>query len=112
MLYIHHIKEQERGLLYRDGDFVGLLAPGRHVTWSLTGLRVQAVSLRHAELVHADLDVILQKLGEHPELRVIELRDHERALVWVDGRFYAVHGPGRYAYWLVQRRQHMVLSSF
>ncbi len=31
---------------------------------------------------------------------VIDLRDHERALVWIDGRFSRVLGPGLYAYWI------------
>ncbi len=30
---------------------------------------------------------------------VIDLKDHERALVWIDGRFNRVLGPGLYVYW-------------
>ena len=34
---------------------------------------------------------------------VLDLKDHERALVWVDGRFSHVLPPGLYAYWTTLR---------
>lgn len=35
------------------------------------------------------------------EARVLDLKDHERAVVWVDGRIEAVLKPGLYALWTV-----------
>ena len=34
---------------------------------------------------------------------VLDLKDHQRALVWVDGRFSHVLPPGQYAYWTTFR---------
>ena len=31
---------------------------------------------------------------------VLDLKDHQRALVWIDGRFSDVLEPGLYAYWI------------
>ena len=30
---------------------------------------------------------------------VLDLKDHQRALVWVDGRFSHILPPGKYAFW-------------
>ncbi len=34
---------------------------------------------------------------------VVDLKDYQRALVWIDGRFARVIGPGLHAYWLGAR---------
>jgi regulator of protease activity HflC (stomatin/prohibitin superfamily) len=34
---------------------------------------------------------------------VLDLKDHERALVWIDGRFSHILPPGLHAYWLGQK---------
>ena len=82
------IKAHERGLLFREGELLGVLQPGVH--WyldPLLKLRLQIVSPRNPWLVHKDLDLIVKsgKLGN--EALVVDLKDHERALVWIDGRF-------------------------
>jgi hypothetical protein len=94
------IKTHERGLLFREGDFLGVLQPGVH--WyldPLLKLRVDKVSPRNPWIVHPFLDVMAKsgKLGS--EAIVLDLQDHERALVWTDGRFNAVLAPGLYALW-------------
>jgi regulator of protease activity HflC (stomatin/prohibitin superfamily) len=102
------VRAHERGLLFRDGEFVRVLRPGRHFIWRLR-TRVDIVSVRDPWLDHKDLDVIVREgalvrsdaLGD--EARVVDLKDHERAVVWVDGRVDAVLKPGLYALWTVFR---------
>ena len=48
-----------------------------------------------------DLDVIAKSGALGREARVVDLKDHERAVVWVDGRVEAVLKPGLYALWTV-----------
>ncbi|HYR27005.1 MAG TPA: slipin family protein [Thermoanaerobaculia bacterium] len=97
------INPHERGLLFREGDFLEALEPGVH--WyldPLMKLRVDVVSPRDPWLRHKDLDLIVKsgKLGR--DAIVLDLRDHDRALVWVDGRFSAVIGAGQYALWTTE----------
>jgi regulator of protease activity HflC (stomatin/prohibitin superfamily) len=94
------IRLHERGLLFREGDFLGVLGPGVH--WyldPLLKLRVNVVSPRNPWLAHPFLDLIAKsgKLGS--EAIVLDLNDHERALVWIDGRFNVVLDSGLYAVW-------------
>jgi regulator of protease activity HflC (stomatin/prohibitin superfamily) len=81
------------------------LAAGRH--WFVDPLgkvRVEVVSQRDPWLVHEKLDVIVRSGALVERAVVLDLKDHERALVWIDGRFSHVLPPGLYAYWTGQRK--------
>lgn len=96
------VREHERGLLFKDRDFERVLRPGRHWVWDLLWKdRVDVVSVREVWLDHKDLDVVAKHGGLGDEARVVDLKDFERAVVWVDGRLEAVLKPGLYALWTV-----------
>jgi regulator of protease activity HflC (stomatin/prohibitin superfamily) len=98
------IRRHERGLLFRDRVFERVLGLGRH--WlldPLRKLRVDVVSVRDPWLRHSDLDVIVRSGALEGQARVVDLKDHERALVWVDSRFQAILKPGLYALWTLFR---------
>lgn len=96
------VREHERGLLFRDREFKRVLGPGRHWVWDLLfKVHVDVVSVRDVWLGHKDLDVIAKSGALGVEARVVDLEDHERAIVWVDGRIEAVLKPGLYALWTV-----------
>jgi regulator of protease activity HflC (stomatin/prohibitin superfamily) len=98
------VREHERGLLFRDGDFRGVLPPGRHRMWDpLRKVHVDVVSVRDVWLRHPDLDVIARSGALGAEARVVDLKDHERAVVWVDGRLEAVLKAGQYVLWTAFR---------
>lgn len=99
------IRSFEKGFLFRDREFRGIVEPGRHwfVGWPFT-VKVDVVSQRDPWIRHEALDVIVRSglLGDAAE--VLEIQDHERALVWIDGRFDQVLAPGQYAIWTGFRR--------
>jgi regulator of protease activity HflC (stomatin/prohibitin superfamily) len=95
-----HVREHERGLLFERGVFSRLLLPG----WSLVldplaRKTVEKVSVREAGFAHRDLEVIVRSGVLAGQALVLDLKDHERALVWVDGRIESVRGPGLHALW-------------
>lgn len=94
------VRQFERGFLFHEGDFVRLLEPGRHFFFDpLFRVRVDIVSVRDVMLEHDDLEVIVKTGRLGAEARVLDLKDHERAVVWVDGRIDAVLGPGLRVLW-------------
>src|SRR5262249_2201628 len=98
------IRSYEKGLYFRDGEFVGLLGEGRH--WFIDPLgkvRLEVVSLRAPWLVHEKLDMIVKSGALGDQAVVVELKAHHRAMVWIDGRFSHVLPPGLYAYWTTFR---------
>jgi regulator of protease activity HflC (stomatin/prohibitin superfamily) len=92
------------GLHFRDAEFCGLLGPGTHWFFDLFGkVAVEVVSRRAPFLAHEKLDVIVKSGELKGYAEVLDLRDDERALVWVDRRFTRVLPPGQYAYWASPR---------
>ncbi len=102
----HRVKidQLERGLVFRDGAPVRLLGPGRYFLIDpRRRLRIDKVSIRTPWLVHNDLEMIVKSGVLAGQALVLDLKDHERAIVWIDGRIDAVCGAGLRVLWTVQR---------
>lgn len=107
MMFFKRVKihSYEMGLYFRNGEFKGLLGAGTH--WLLDPLmrvRVEVVSQRYPWLVHDKLDMIVRSGALTKRAEAVDLKDHQRALVWIDGRFSRILPPGLYAYWTGHRR--------
>src|SRR5262249_39165579 len=98
------IRNFEMGFHFHDGEFRGLLRAGEHWFFdTLDKVRVDVASQRDPWIVHEKLDVIV-KSGALKELAtILDLKDYQRALVWIDGRFSHVLPAGLYAYWTTLR---------
>ncbi len=98
------IRSYEMGLYFRNGEFKGLRDTGTNWLFDpLWRVRVEVVSQRDPWLVHDKLDMIVKSGALTDLAEVVDLKDHERALVWIDGRFSHVLAPGLYTYWTGQR---------
>jgi len=98
------IRSYQIGLHFRDGEFRGLLGEGRHWLFDPLGkVRVDVVSMRDPWLVHDKLDMIVKSGALADRAVVLDLKDYQRGLVWVEGRFSHVLPPGLYAYWTALR---------
>jgi regulator of protease activity HflC (stomatin/prohibitin superfamily) len=98
------IRSYEVGLYFRDGEFKRLLGRGRHRFFDpLRKVQVDVVSLRDPWLVHEKLDLVVKSGALKDRAVVLDLKDHQRALVWIEGRFSHVLPPGLYAYWTGQK---------
>ncbi len=94
------IRAHEKGLLFKDKEFKNVLHPGRYWFFNPFGkVKVDVSSIRDPWLVHSDLDLIINSGTLEGHAEVIDLKDHERALVWVDNRFRKLLTPGQYALW-------------
>ncbi len=98
------IRSYEMGLYFRDREFRELLGAGTH--WfvdPLHNVRVDVVSQREPWLVHEKLDLIVKSGALTERAVVLDLKDHERALVWIENRFSHILPAGLYAYWIGQK---------
>jgi regulator of protease activity HflC (stomatin/prohibitin superfamily) len=97
------IKQHERGLWFRHGDFRQLLPPGAYRfwgrLWNPAKDRVEVVDTLKTKFEHPMLDVLLGHDRVLDALHVVDLTDVERALVWKDDRLAFILGPGRHAFW-------------
>lgn len=92
-----HVRSHEIALRLRRGELVDVLGPGTH--WR----RLGTVDQVHDRLALRFESRRLEALVQHPALRaeldVVDLADHERALVRRAGRLVALLGPGQHAFW-------------
>jgi len=98
------IRKYEVGLHFHDGEFRGLLDAGRHWFFDPLGkVQVDVAAQRSPWLSHEKLDVIVKSGALKDRAVVLDLKDNQRALVWIDGRFSHILPPGLYAYWTAFR---------
>jgi regulator of protease activity HflC (stomatin/prohibitin superfamily) len=102
MFMTHYIKQHERGLLFRRGDFVRPLEPGKHriAMWNWSTDRIEVVDTLKTKFEHKLLEVLVRDSRLRDQLALLDLSDTQRALVWKDGRLLTIAGPGRHAFWL------------
>lgn len=94
------IRSYEVGLKFREGEFVGLIEAGKRWIFDpMNKIRVRVVSKREPWLVDDQLDVIVKSGALAGKAEVLDLKDNQRALVWIDGRFARIMGAGLYVYW-------------
>ena len=95
------IRSYEVGLKFREGEFVGLIEAGKRWIFDpMNKIRVRVVSKREPWLVDDQLDVIVKSGALAGKAEVLDLKDNQRALVWIEGRFARILGAGLYAYWI------------
>jgi regulator of protease activity HflC (stomatin/prohibitin superfamily) len=94
------IRSYEVGLLFRDGEFNRLLGAGKHwLIHPFVNTRAVVVSKRDPWIANEQLDVMVNSGQLVGQAEVLDLKDYQRALVWIDGRFSRILAPGLYAYW-------------
>ncbi len=102
------IRQHERGLLFRHGDFRRLMRPGAYWLWrglwSPRSAWIEIVDTLQTRFSHELLDFLLGHAEVRDALRVVDLKDDERALLWKDGRLAYILGPGRHAFWRTPHR--------
>jgi hypothetical protein len=87
----------QRALVYQDERPILWLRPGIHRLWRLDGVRVALI--RTDEPVPELSDEARARIPA-TELLDVTVRQHERGLKYVNGRFEALLGPGRYLFWV------------
>ena len=98
------VRSFEKGLYFKAGEFVGLLEKGKH--WLVSPFArqtVNVVSMRDPWFFHEKLDLIVKSGALEGHALVMDLNDHQRGLVWVDGRFDSILAPGLHVLWTGQR---------
>ncbi|HUO07338.1 MAG TPA: slipin family protein [Phycisphaerae bacterium] len=96
------IKNHERGLLFKNGNFQRVLAPGEYTRWNRLFSNHEEVTVFNTLetfVKHPLLETFATRPEFLAEALVLSLKDTERALVWRDERLYWVFGPGRHALW-------------
>ncbi|WP_269542078.1 slipin family protein [Cerasicoccus fimbriatus] len=107
------LKDTQRALVWLDGRFHGILEPGLYAYWkTIVDVRVEVMDVRNILFRHDEADVILKTSVAKRFLDVYETPENLGSVVYVDGRFHTVFGPGTIGYWkngLTVRRETFAL---
>ena len=97
------IKNHERGLMFRKGNFERVLGPGEYTLWrrllSAKAAEVQVFSTLETYIRHPLIEAFASRAEFQAEALVLSLTDTQRALIWRDQRLAYMLGPGRHALW-------------
>ncbi|WP_138756487.1 slipin family protein [Paenibacillus sinopodophylli] len=100
------IKDDERGLLFKNGSYAKLLKPGiyRHLSFSDDTVVVQHVAKRFS-VPNKELNLFLHDEQLCSELTIADVQDYEYVLHFEDGKFNGLLTAGLYAFWNAMKKQ-------
>lgn len=94
------IRENERGLLFKNGRYVKVLGAGKY--YFLSDVQIELLSLdKMVESKNASLEILLSDPALMATVEVIDVADWQLALHFVDGKFRQVLTRGKYAFWSI-----------
>jgi len=87
----------QRAVVLRDARPASFLRPGRHLIWTINpGVAVQTYDVNEPA---PELTDELRAVIPAAELVEAQVKQFERALKYVNGRFEGILEPGRYTFW-------------
>jgi regulator of protease activity HflC (stomatin/prohibitin superfamily) len=96
----------QRGVLFRDGAPVHYLRPGIHRFWVVDpGVELRVMDIN--DPVPEMTDELADLIGRN-ELLEVTVNQHQRGLMYVQGKFEQLLEPGRYAFWTHRGRKVVV----
>lgn len=102
---IVRINKDERGLLFKHGNYVKLLLPGKYRFFSKSKYRIIRMDVTKPFAVEdKELNLFLHDENLATELIVINVMDHELALHYEDGRLTGVYQAGKYGFWNILKQ--------
>lgn len=104
------IKEDERGLLFKDGNYVKCLQPGKHFLNPFVNYSVVKADIDQPfDPVDRNIKIYLEDEELNKELVVLDVKDYEIAIHLEDGNFVDVLTPGKYVYWNVLKKHEFIV---
>lgn len=89
------LSHYELVVVFRDGDPERVLRSGKHYEWNVSGRNeYYYYDSRKIWMNEFNLDLIKNSELLKEDVTFIDLKDNERALVWIDGRFNTVLTTG------------------
>lgn len=90
----------EIGLIFKNGKFVKAIEEGTYWIFSLfRKVRVEVENQRSARIASKDIEQLSMSNQLDGKAQFVDLKDNERAFVWIDGRFEGMIGPGLFGFW-------------
>ncbi|MCT4543397.1 MAG: slipin family protein [Vallitalea sp.] len=101
----YYIKKTERGLLFKNGDYVKSLDPGKYSFLSFLNYKVVILDITNQRFdVNFDLDILMDDDKLLSELDIIDVKDNELVLHYINGKLSNIYETGKYAFWKIHKK--------
>ncbi len=87
----------QMGLVFRKDQFIDALPTGKH--WIRWNDQLITYDMSKEFVPLCELNILLKNALLQEKLQIIEVQDHQIALVFQEGNFLKVLEPGRHAFW-------------
>lgn len=99
------INENERGYLFKNGNFIKFLTPGKHSYSSILGYSLEKVSLNDpVGLPWININILLRDKTFAQSVSIIEVPDNSIALCYIDSRLSYSLTSGQYEFWNIYEK--------
>ena len=99
-LIVIELADEQRALVWRDGRLFDILGPGLAAYWREAGAwNVETFDVAEVRLEHRKMQAVLSHPRASLFLTGLIVEQEESALVYRDGRFVEIAGPGLHVYW-------------
>lgn len=98
------IRNDERGLLFKDGNYIKVLKPGKYFFFWPNKYKVEVLDVNKPFETEKDISVFLEDEGLKKELDIIDVKDNELVMYYQDGKFKGLYSSGKYAFWNVLQK--------
>ena len=92
------VDENQRGLYFKNGKFVGVLDPGKYYIWGDREIETHSI-FSEILWLKANPDKLLENIDFASRVLVVDVEDHQNALVYRNGNFKTVLASGRHVFW-------------
>lgn len=100
-----NIKNDERGLLFKDGNYIKCLKPGKYHLNPFIKYSVVVSDVNKAfDVAGKNINLFLGDRELSKELTVMDVQDNEIAIHFEDGKLVDVLKSGKYAFWNVLKK--------
>lgn len=104
------IKNDERGLLFKDGNYVKYLKSGKHSFSPFIDYKVVISDVNKAfDAAGKNINTYLGDQELLKELTIIDVQDYEIAVHFEDGKLIDVFKSGKYAFWNVLKKHSFII---
>ncbi|MDF2989157.1 MAG: rane protease subunit, stomatin/prohibitin, partial [Eubacterium sp.] len=104
------IKMDERGLLFKDGNYVKCLKPGKYIFNPFKNYTLAVADVNKSfESAGKNLNLFLDDQELLNDLTVIDVQDHEIAIHFEDAKLAEVLKSGKYAFWKVLKKHDFII---
>lgn len=101
----YYIKKTERGLLFKNGDYIKSLTPGKYSFQSFLKYKIVILDITNQRFnIKFDLDIFADDDRLLRELDIIDVKDSELALHYIDGKLSDIYEAGKYAFWNIHKK--------